>query len=44
VQAARNASEMTASQYSNYVDRANGRDDKLKNIGVKIQPNVSQGN
>jgi hypothetical protein len=44
VQTARNASEMTASQYSNYVDRANGRDDKLKNIGVKIQPNVSQGN
>lgn len=44
VQAARNASEMTANQYSNSVERAWGGNEKLKNIGVKIQPNVSPGN
>jgi uncharacterized protein YerC len=44
VQMARNASEMTANQYSNYAERAWGGQAKWKDLGVKIQPNVSQGN
>ena len=43
VQAARNANEMTVNSYTNYAERAKGGQEKLKSIGVKIQPNVRPG-
>ena len=44
VQTARNASEMTANQYSNYAERQGGGQEKWKDMGIKTQPNVSKGN
>jgi hypothetical protein len=44
VQAARNASEMTTNQYSNYAERARGGHEKFKDMGIKVQPNIGQGN
>ena len=44
VQTARNASEMTVNRFSNSAERTKGGQEKLKDMGVKIQPNVSQGN
>jgi hypothetical protein len=44
VQTARNASEMTTDQYSNYAERARGGHEKWKDMGVRMQPNVSPGN
>ena len=43
VQTARNASEMTVSSYTNSAERAKGGQQKLKSIGVTIQPNVKPG-
>ena len=44
VQTARNANEMTVNAYTNSAERAKGGQQKLKSIGVKIQPNVGPGN
>ena len=44
VQTARNASELTTSQYSSAAERARGGHEKWKEMGVKMQPNVSPGN
>lgn len=43
-QTAANASEMTEGSYTNNAERAKGGQQKLKSIGVKIQPNARPGN
>ena len=43
VKMAQNANEMTVNSYSNSADRAKGGQDKLKEIGVKMQPNARPG-
>jgi len=43
-QVARNANELTISSYSNTVERANGGDQKLKQLGIRPQPNVQANN
>ena len=40
VQKAQYASQMTAEQFSNYAERQWGGQDKWKDMGVKMQPNV----
>jgi uncharacterized protein YerC len=42
-QVTRNASELTISSYSNTADRAKGGEQKLKEMGVRPQPNVRPG-
>lgn len=41
IQTARNASQITANSYSNSAERANGSQDKMKNLGVR--PPVQSG-
>lgn len=43
VQTARNANELTINSYSNSAERAKGGQQKLKEMGVKVQPNVQPG-
>jgi hypothetical protein len=43
-QTTRNADQLTVTAYSNAAERAHGGADKLKSIGVKIQPNARPGN
>ena len=39
-QVARNANELTITSYSNSAERANGGDQKMKQLGIHPQPNV----
>jgi hypothetical protein len=43
VQTTRNADDLTVTSYSNAMDRAKGGQNKMKAIGVKVQPNVRPG-
>ncbi len=43
VQTARNADQLTVTSFSNSVDRANGGQDRLKNLGIHPQPNIRPG-
>lgn len=43
VQTTRNADEFTITSYSNAMDRKKGGQNKMKAIGVKVQPNVRPG-
>jgi hypothetical protein len=43
VQTARNADQLTVSSFSNSVDRANGGQDRFKNLGIHAQPNIRPG-
>jgi uncharacterized protein YerC len=42
-QVARNANELTINSYSNSAERAKGGQQKWKELGIKIQPNVKPG-
>lgn len=43
-QVARNANELTITSYSNSAERANGGDQKMKQLGIRPQPNVQPSN